>query len=265
MKKHDFNYHSHTYLCGHADGVPVDYVKEAIKHNYNVLGISEHAPMPMLVNNNSRLKEEDYEVYIKYLDEAKDLAIKNNITFYKGLEIEYFKGLYLYDKYLKDMDYLILGQHYIVKDNKYRSTYHLDSLEDVIIYRDTLMEALKTRYFNLLCHPDLCFFNIKNPTDEMYEALRPVVKLAKELDIPLEVNANGFRRAKHEQGSLDLNIIRYPRYKFFKIVKEENAKVIVSSDAHSKDALDDWAIEMSYQFIKDLGLDFVTRLKMNYK
>src|SRR5690554_7066699 len=77
--------------------------------------------------------------------------------------------------------------------------------------RDTVMKALKSGYFNMLCHPDLCYFNIDNPTDEMYEALRPVIKLAKELDIPLELNANGIRRAVLEGKVTEFSNIKYPR------------------------------------------------------
>ncbi|HHW79648.1 MAG TPA: PHP domain-containing protein [Acholeplasmataceae bacterium] len=258
--KHDFNFHSHTYLCGHAGGNPIEYVKEAIKHNFSKLGISEHAPMPNLPNNNSRLKDSDYKTYLDLLNTAKIYANNNNLIFYKGLEIEYFKDINLYTKYLDDLDYLILGQHYILKNNKLKSTYALDSLEDIIIYRDTIMEAIKTGYFNLICHPDLCFYNILEPTSEMFESLRPLVKLAKELDIPLEVNANGFRRNKYENHP----IIKYPRLEFFKIVKEENAKVIISSDAHSVSDLNDWAITKAYEFANELNLNIVTSLKFNY-
>ena len=122
------------------------------------------------------------------------------------------------------MDYLILGQHYIIlEDGSYLSTYKLETLEHILIYRDTLLEGLKSGYFNLLCHPDLCFYNIKNPTKEMLEALRPVIKLAKKLDIPLEVNANGLRKAL-KYGPFKLENAPYPRSVFFKMVKEEDAE-----------------------------------------
>jgi len=260
MFKHNFNYHSHTYLCGHAGGSPIDYVKEAIKHNFKTIGISEHAPMAILPNNNSRLYIEDYPTYLKLLDEAKALAIKNDITFYKGLEIEYFPELDVYDKYLKDLDYFVLGQHYIYVDGRLKSSFQLNTYEEVIIYRDTLLQAMKSGYFNLVAHPDLCFFNIEKPTKAMYEALRPIAKLAKELDIPLELNANGIRRAKNE----NTNYYKYPRETFFKIVAEEGAKVIVSSDAHSVDALNDWAIAESYEFAKKLNLKMINKLDMKY-
>lgn len=260
MNKHNFNYHSHTYLCGHATGTPTDYVLEAIKHNFRALGISEHAPMANLPNNNSRLKQEDYQIYLELLNDAKKTANINNIKFYKGLEIEYFNDHSIYENFLNDLDYLILGQHYIMKNNKLKSTFTLNSLEDIIIYRNTVMEGLKTGYFNMLCHPDLCFYNIEQPTKEMYEALRPLVVLAKELNIPLELNANGFRRKLEHNHK----VLRYPREEFFKIVKQENANVIVSSDAHEVKTLNDWAITSAYEFANNLNLNIVTSLTMNY-
>lgn len=264
--KHKNNYHSHTYLCGHAGGEPIDYVKEAIKHNFSEIGISEHAPMANLRNKNSRLHEYNYQKYFELLNEAKNYANNHGINFYRGLEIEYFPHIKVYEHYLKDFEYLILGQHYIYHNNKYTSTYKFSTIEEIIIYRDTVMSALKTGYFNLLCHPDLCYFNIDNPTDEMYEALRPVVKLAKELDIPIELNANGIRRAVLEGkvASSDYDSFKYPREKFFKIVAEEGAKVIVSSDAHNVAALNDFAVRESYQFAKKLNLNLIYELKMNY-
>lgn len=260
MFKHDFNFHSHTYLCGHAGGIPIDYIKEALKNNFSVLGISEHAPMPMLPNNNSRLKNEDYPKYLKLLQEAAFFGEKHNIKLYKGLEIEYIGTSDIYSKYLDDLDYLILGQHYIYVNGKLKSAYELSTLEDIIIYSDTLIEAIKTGYFNLVAHPDLCFFNIENPTKEMYQALIPFIKLAQQLDIPLEVNANGFRRNFYEKSPY----LKYPRTQFFQMVAKENAKVIISSDAHSPEQLNDHFIQEAYQFAHNLNLNLINTLNMSY-
>ena len=40
------NYHTHTYLCGHAVGDVEDYVNEAIRLGYTELGMSDHAHTP---------------------------------------------------------------------------------------------------------------------------------------------------------------------------------------------------------------------------
>ena len=40
------NYHSHTSRCFHATGEDEQYVLEAIKNNYDVIGFSDHMPVP---------------------------------------------------------------------------------------------------------------------------------------------------------------------------------------------------------------------------
>lgn len=264
-KNHKANFHSHTYLCGHAGDEPIDYVNKAIEHNYTALGISEHGPMSNLVNNNSRLKIEDYDKYIELMDIAKEKANAHGMEFYKGFEIEYFNFIKVYEDYLKDMDYLILGQHYIFKDNDYKSTFALDSLEDIIIYKDMLIEAIKTGYFKMVCHPDLCFYNIENPTDEMYQVLYEIIPVAMEHDVVIELNANGIRRSKYEHNNTDYDKFKYPRVKFFEEVGRQKAKVLVSSDAHGPNDLDDWAIQESYVFADKLDLNLVYKLDINNK
>ncbi len=38
------NYHTHMYLCRHATGTIEDYVKEAIRLNFDAIGFTDHAP-----------------------------------------------------------------------------------------------------------------------------------------------------------------------------------------------------------------------------
>ena len=40
------NYHTHTYLCGHAVGKVEDYVNEAVRLGFKEIGISDHAHTP---------------------------------------------------------------------------------------------------------------------------------------------------------------------------------------------------------------------------
>lgn len=264
MSKINYNYHSHTYLCGHAIGEPTEYVLKAVELGYKNIGISEHAPMPNLINRNLRLNIEDYDLYFKLLEEAKTIALRNNLNFYKGFEIEYFHDLNVYEKYLSDVDYLILGQHFIIRDGEIKSSYRLSDLEDIKIYAETIVDAINTGYFNLVCHPELCFYNIKEPTDEMYEELRKIIIAAKEKDIPIEINANGVRKAVNQDNCHDFHCLRYPKYKFLQMVKELNAKVHISSDAHSPDALYDFAMDRALELAKELDLNLVDELKMNY-
>ena len=39
------DYHTHTPLCRHAEGNPVDYAKRAIEIGLDEIGFSDHSPM----------------------------------------------------------------------------------------------------------------------------------------------------------------------------------------------------------------------------
>lgn len=260
--KHKNNYHSHTYLCGHAKGNPIEYVNEAIKNNFESIGISEHAPMAMLRNINSRLTKEDYILYLKLLKEAKEYGSNNGIKVYSGLEIEYYKEFDFYQTFLNELDYLILGQHYIKRDGKYKSAFRFDDFIDVKLYVKAVIDGLESGYFKFLCHPELCLYNLDNYTDEMYDELEKIVDIAIKYDIPLEVNANGIRKSFKEHGKIDYNLFRYPNYKFFEMVSRKNAKVIIQSDAHKVEFTNDWALEEAYKFAQQLGLNVINKIEI---
>ena len=50
------NYHTHTYRCGHAVGEDRQYVETAIRRGLQVLGFSEHVPMPFPDGHESRFR-----------------------------------------------------------------------------------------------------------------------------------------------------------------------------------------------------------------
>jgi len=42
------NYHSHTALSGHGEGTVEEHIKEMIRVGYDIIGISEHIPLPVI-------------------------------------------------------------------------------------------------------------------------------------------------------------------------------------------------------------------------
>ena len=42
--KMKYNYHTHTWRCGHAMGTEREYVETAIREGFQELGFSDHAP-----------------------------------------------------------------------------------------------------------------------------------------------------------------------------------------------------------------------------
>ena len=83
------NYHTHHNFCGHAEGYAWDYVEEAIKLGFSVLGISDHAPNKLINDWGVRMKESQLDEYLADIESARKKAGKK-ITVLSGLEVEYF-------------------------------------------------------------------------------------------------------------------------------------------------------------------------------
>lgn len=255
------NYHTHMYLCKHAKGTIEDYVKEAIKNNFDSIGFSDHAPFDFLEERSVRMGEEDYPLYLSQLDDAiKKYGEK--IKIYKGLEIEYFRGMdNHYKKLLSELDYLTVGQHYIRKNGQLISSFKISSINELEIYGNTLVEAINSGYFKFVSHPDLFLINQHTISKPVLKICEKIILAAKEKNVPLEINANGIRRGLKNFG--DKKRYLYPRQEFWKLVKLHNAKCLINADAHKPSLLSDNAIEEAYKFSKALGLKVEEELVMD--
>ena len=246
------NYHTHTYLCRHAKGNVEDYVKEAIKLGFESIGFSDHAPWNDLIDRSVRMDMNEFQIYLNELEEAKD-KYSDQIKIYKGVEIEYFEGQdEYYNTLLQQLDYMTLGQHYIEKNGEFLSIYKIHSLEDLTIYKDTLIKAINSGYFKFLSHPDLFLFSQKELSPEILSLAEEIIIAAKEKNIPLEINANGIRKGRiNVDGEV---VYRYPRNEFWKLVKKHDARAIINSDAHEPKLLFDEAIIHAFEFARSLDL-----------
>ncbi|XMB72445.1 histidinol-phosphatase [Mycoplasmatota bacterium WC30] len=255
------NYHTHMYLCRHASGTVEDYVLEAIKNNFDSIGMSDHAPWNQLIDRSVRMQMSDYPIYLEELNEACEKYSKQ-IKIYKGLEIEYFnyKDKH-YKKLLEDLDYLVLGQHYIEIGSQLVSTYRIYTIKELTIYKDTIIKAINSGYFKFIAHPDLFLFSQKGLSEEVLGIAEEIILAAKEKNIPLEINANGIRKGKimvHGEERY-----RYPRLEFWELVKKHNAPCIISSDAHKPELLYDEAVLETVKFSRRLSLPVEEVLSFN--
>lgn len=90
-----FNFHTHTYRCGHAKGTDEEYVLSAIKMGYDTIGFSDHAPyiFPDGSESGFRVKKKDAR---DYADSVRALQekYKDKIDIKLGFELEYFPLLH---------------------------------------------------------------------------------------------------------------------------------------------------------------------------
>lgn len=250
------NYHTHTWLCRHAVGTPSDYAEAALACGMKTLGISDHAPFEELRDRSVRMFPEELPRYLRECDEAIT-AFAGRLRILKGLEIEYFEDREdFYIGLRKQMDYLALGQHYVdfSQDlSALRSVYRLSGEEGLAVYSKTLVKAMSTGLFKFVCHPDLMLFGTVGFDESAKRHSVEIIEAAKKFDVPLEINANGIRRGMYQYP--EGNRYVYPRWEFWKLVKEVGARVIISADAHHPDLLCDGAIGEARRFARGLELE----------
>lgn len=221
------NFHTHTIRCGHAEGEDEEYVKQAIAAGIKTLGFSDHAPYDYGNGwyDGGRMS---FSEAVDYALSVRKLKAKyaDKIDIYLGFEMEYYPALF--KGFLRsieplNVDYLILGQHYL--NNEYDGKYCLardNTEEELVAYVNQTIEGLATGKFSYLAHPDVFRFN---GSDEVYSReMKRLCEYAKEKDIPLEFNFWGFADDRS-----------YPSERFFKIAGEAGNTVIYGADAHRPD------------------------------
>ena len=257
------NYHTHTHFCNHADGNALDYAKEAIKNNFKVLGISDHAPNPLVKDYHVRMEPDQFNNYIKDIEVAQK-ATKGLLKVYKGIEVEYFynMGTY-YTDLLKHLDYMIHGQHYISMDktmNNLISGFGLHTKAEILVYSEYLVDAMDSGYFNILAHPDLYMCGYGDFDETATKVAHIICKKAKETNTILEYNANGYNRGtnKTPQGIKR----KYPRNEFWEIAKSYGVKTILSSDCHTPKYLYNDTIKQAEEEYNNLELNTIQFLDL---
>lgn len=261
MKK--VNFHTHTHLCKHAQGTELDYVKEALKQQLDILGFSDHAAYPD-DRYGLRMDYCDLLPHIKRLKTLKT-TYANELEILIGLEIEYDPSCEDYYKLLLNeygVEYLLLGQHiYIDKEGQPLNVYFIEQGNDTspyIDYANSLKKGMETGFFKAVAHPDLIFIN-KLPYDENGEkASRIIIDAARDTGTILEFNANGFRRGKYSYPEGDR--YPYPYFPFWEMVSNHNIPVVVNSDCHESCKLWDNEMVTAHRIAKELCLQVVDHI-----
>jgi len=230
------NFHAHTTRCKHATGTEREYVENAIKAGFKVLGFSDHAPYLFEDGHVShiRMLMEELEGYVRTIEELKS-EYKNEIQIFTGLEMEYFPKLFdrTFAEIMKyPLDYLILGQHYFDDENGLIYTGRIwEEEERLATYVNRVTTAVEMGYFTYVAHPDIIHYV---GDEEIYDKhMRKLAKTLKEHNMPIEINLNGYVVKK-----------QYPNETFMKIGVQEGCEFIIGVDAHRPEAMLD---EENYQ------------------
>lgn len=223
------NYHTHTSRCGHARGADEDYVLAAIERGFSELGFSDHVPWPYksgFTNPGTRMSITQLDEYLSSVRSLKE-KYADQISILTGFECEHFPEYmgWLADmKQEKQIDYLILGNHYDGSDETGRYFGNSKTAKELGEYVESTIKGMETGLFAYLAHPDMFMRGYGKFDENCRAAARDLCQACMALGIPMEYNVHDRYSAPHRKS--------YPEPEFFDIVIAQGAQVIIGLDAH---------------------------------
>ncbi len=237
------NLHTHTKFSDGSD-IPGKYLEEALKQQFEVLGFSDHAPVPF--ENNFAIKAEALDEYITSIVRLKSTV---GIKILAGLEMDYIPGMTKSaDHYRKNypLDYLI-GSVHLVKnpengklwfiDGPKISTYDEglaevfggDIRKAVSAYYLQIREMISGEKPEIVGHLDkVKMYNRDRyfrEDESWYQALvEETLSVIKENGCIVEVNTRGMYKKRSASF--------FPGPAVLKRIHQMNIPVILASDAH---------------------------------
>jgi histidinol-phosphatase (PHP family) len=253
------NFHTHTRLCKHADGIPADYCREAVEQGVMVLGFSDHTPYPVARWSSVRMDIEQLPQYVEWIRQAQDEFPQLKIIM--GMECEYdpeHMNFFMDELVGKwGCKYLIGAAHHYLSKGEWVGLYGR-SMDDKLLwdYTDYLIEGISSGKFLFWAHPDVFGVCYKGWTSEADACSKAICEAAASAGIPLEINGYGLRKPMIEDSGEMRHL--YPLRKFWDVAGEVGVKVVVCSDAHSPkdvwnntDKCVEWAERVGLQVVNE--------------
>ncbi len=249
------NYHTHSSFCD-GSGSLEDYVKSGINRNFNILGFSGHAPLPF--ENDWTISKKELKTYLNRIEELKEIY-KDRIELKAGLEVDFVENLTgPSSKYFKEMDLdFVIGSIHMLYDSdtdEYLSIdYKKSEIEQLInvTFKGDVKLLVKEYYravrlmseqggFDIIGHLDVIKKNNINSiyfdeTESWYK---------REIERTLDCIGSNKQMMEINTGYIlkDPSAI-YPSPWILKIAREFKIPIVINSDAHRPQRIDNYFTE----------------------
>lgn len=260
------NYHSHCTFC---DGrsTPEDFVKFAISHGFRAYGFSSHSPLPFETFWN--MSKDDMPEYLAEISRLKE-KYADRLEIYTSLEIDYLDETYNpsityfqelpLDYRIGSIHFLPLSEH-LSEDNMvcidgasadYKAA--LDRYFDgdirklVTRYFDSTLKMIQAGGIDIVGHIDKIYMNghkcegFSFDADWYQKPFRATLDLIAEKGLMVEINTKNLIKKQQT----------FPRKEYLGLLKEMNIPVMVNSDCHYPDLVNDGRKE-AFNILKELG------------
>ncbi len=229
------DYHTHTELCHHAEGVPAEYARAARAAGLDEVGIADHNPSPGL-RDDWRMAPPDLPRYLELVAAAiEDSAAAGGPVVRLGMECDFVPSEQAWLEELATLapwDYLIGSVHYVgagwaVDDPAAVHRFGQAGVEEVWnLYWPLYVKAIRSGLFDILGHADLVKKFGHRPAGDLRRFYEPAIEALADTGTAFELNTAGWRKDCREQ---------YPAREFLEMAALAGVPVVVSSDAHKPD------------------------------
>jgi histidinol-phosphatase (PHP family) len=243
--------HSHTPLCRHATGLPIEYGLAALRAGLAGITITCHNPMPDGFSASVRMLPDEWDVYQAIVRQATD-HWAGRVDVRLGLEADYFPG---YEDWLEKqiasapLSYVLGSVHPQIEEYKTRFR-TADPVENQRTYFRLLADAAETRLFDCISHPDL----IKNENVEAWQPELILDAIADSLD---RIAASGTAMELNTSGRLKRISEMNPFPQMLEMMCERNIPVVIGADAHIPERVGE-GYDFALQTLANAGYDEVT-------
>ncbi len=269
------NHHTHS-LYSDGSSQPEDYIVEAIAKGFDILGFTEHSPLPF--ETKFSFRQENKEEYIALMQNLKQ-KYSSQISIYSGMEMDYIPGIsenFSKTKADYKLDYLIGSVHLIKSENNagfwfidgpdfeiydqgLNDLFGGDIKKAVTAYYYQLNEMIETQQIDVVGHLDKIKMHNRDrffkEDESWYKALvSETLELIQDRDIIVEINTRGIYKQRSET--------TFPGFDILKQIKALRIPVMVNSDAHKPYELD-LAFDQAFLLLKEAGIEEVVYFKRN--
>lgn len=226
------DYHSHTRLCKHADGEPIDYARAAVAARIPEIACTDHCPAPLGYDPDHRMTMEEFNGYLEWVERARR---ETGIDVLLGVEADYHEGYETYlESFLREHPFdVVLGSiHYSSFDPKHNPSLkgiweEREDRENWRIYLDRMGRLADTKLYDVVGHLDLPKrFGGRPPPEWMEELMPPVLDRIAAAGMAIEINTSGFLHRPEEP---------YPSLQILNMARARDIPITFGSDAHSPD------------------------------
>lgn len=246
----------HTPLCGHARGMPEQYVRAAGQRGLERITFTCHTPLDLdgFGGPGIRMAPQRLPEYLEHIARAKELGATLNVEVLLGIEAEITpdeRALERMDALLANtpFDFILGSLHHQLPSYRDHIA-HLGLTQDEAIIRHYFQEVVRgieSGRYHSVAHPDV--IRIYGTVEPFHPAgyepeIREVLRAAKRKGVCLEINTSGLTKGVFEL---------HPHPNILEWVREEGVELTIGSDSHKPESVAQFFPEVAAT-LKEVGI-----------